>query len=151
MPEDNPVHVSALIEFLYTGNYTYVYDPSVRSVPEGSAMPAVDIMEGMFHAGVHVLAVKYDAGELAARAIKDFRTVSDALDNINALRLWKSVYVDDLLALPRHGKECELWRNGQGMAKWVKQLFAEHGEEMDETVLECPQLAGDLLRIVTGG
>lgn len=151
MPEDNPAHVSALIEFLYTGNYTYVYDPSVGPVPEGSTMPAGDIMEGMFHAGVHVLAVKYDAGELAARAIKNFGAVSDALDNINALRLWKSVYVDDLLALPRHRKECERWRNGQGMAKWVKQLFADHGEEIDETVLECPQLAGDLLRIVTAG
>lgn len=151
MPEDNPAHVSALIEFLYTGNYTYMYDPSVAPVPEGSTMPAGDIMEGMFHAGVHVLAVKYGAAKLVARAIKNFGAVSGALDSINALRLWKAVYIGGLLELPRHSKDCELWRNGQGMSTWVKQLFAEHGEEMDETVLECPQLAGDLLRIVTGG
>lgn len=83
--------------------------------------------------------------------MKNFGVVSSALDSINALRLWKTVYVEGLQQLPRHGKDFEMWRDRPGIVNWVNELFTNHREEMDATVLECPQLVGDLLRIVTGG
>lgn len=149
MPEDDPSKISALVEFLYTGNYTYTYDPTCVLLPEGSTTPIGDLTEGLYHIGVYVVASKYDAQGLAGMAVKNFEVVAIEVDNINALWLWKAAYAEGL-RLPRCREELQLYGSGEGLVAWVNGLFKEHGDEMDQTFAECPQLATDLLRIVTG-
>lgn len=148
MPEDDPSKVSALIEFLYTGNYTYTYDLSSAQLHEGSNTPVGDLAEGLYHVGVYVVASKYDCPGLSEMAIQNFTVVANELDDIDTLRLWKGAYSADLY-LPRHREDFEQYRSGQGLVAWVRGLFDEHGEEMDETMSECPKLSCDLLRIAT--
>lgn len=84
MPEDDPSQVSAMIEFMYTGNYTYVYESeSVLFRQEPSTL----IAEGLFHVGMQVMAAKYDYPVLVSSAIKDFEMVVTQLDGIDGLRL----------------------------------------------------------------
>lgn len=148
MPEDDPSNVSALIEFLYTGNYTYTYDPTSITLSEGSTTPVGDLAEGLYHLGVYVVASKYDSSVLSEMAVKNFQAVAIELDNINALRLWKAAYAQDL-CLSRCRKDFKNYSSGEGLVSWVKGLFREHEEEINETFAACPQLATDLLRIAT--
>lgn len=149
MPEDDPSHVSALIEFLYTGNYTYTYDPTSITLPDGSTTPVGDLTEGLYHVGVYLVASKYDCTVLSEMAVKNVEAVAIELDNINALRLWKAAYAEGL-RLSRCRQDFKHYSSGEGLVAWVKGLFREYEEEMDETFGECPQLATDLLRIATG-
>lgn len=141
LPEDNPSHVSALIEFLYTGNYTYSYNPDTVNPPVGSAVPAGDTVECMFHIGVFVVASKYDCKGLAQIATLHFEFVESELDGIEVLRLWKFVY-----ALDMHFSARTIGpRAAGGLALWVKTMFREHREEMEQAFVEFPMLASDLL------
>lgn len=149
MPDDDPRNISALIEFLYTGNYTYTYDPTSVQLREKSTTPIGDLAEGLYHVGVYVVASKYDSPVLSEMAVKNFEAVAIELDDIDALRLWKAAYAEDL-RLSRCREDFKEYSSGKGLVSWVKGLFREHEEEMDEMFAECPQLATDLLRIATG-
>lgn len=59
--------------------------------------------------------------------------------------------MEGMLRLSSYSEDYEMRRDGEGLVAWVKELFAQHRAEMDETVMKCPQLAGDLLNILTGG
>lgn len=146
LPEEDPSHVSAFIEFLCTGNYTCIYDPASTPLQEGSSAPVGDLRQGMFHIGVHVIASKYDCPALDAMATKNFEAVATELDIIDALRLWQAAYADGL-RLPSRKRDLELYCDGRGLVAWVKLLFAEHKEEMEKTMLEYPALSCDLLQI----
>lgn len=149
MPDDDPTHVSALLEFLYTGSYTYTYYPSSAMLPEGSTTPAGDLNEGLYHLGVYVVAAKYDASVLASIALKNFKAVAIELESVCALQLWLSAYAKDL-RLPRCRQEFDRYSSGQGLVSWVQGLFREHEEVMEDVLEQCPMLAADLLRISTG-
>lgn len=149
MPEDDPSKVSALVEFLYTGNYTYTYDPSSVHVPAWSCIPVGDLDEGLYHVGVYVVASKYDCSGLSKMAVENFLAVANELDNINTLRLWKAAYSVGL-QLSRRKQDFKMYRSGEGLVAWVKGLFREDCEEMEETMSACPKLACDLLRIASG-
>lgn len=149
MPEDDPSKVSALIEFMYTGNYTYTYDAGSAQLLSGSNAPVGDLTEGLFHVGVYVVASKYECPGLVEMAVKNFEVVLNELDDIKTLRLWKAAYSEGL-QLPGYKKDFERYRSGAGLVAWVKGLFDEHREEMDKTMSEHPTLACDLLRISTG-
>lgn len=65
MPDDDADAVASLIEFLYTGSYTYTYDSEVTGLQAGSAgrildVPISDLRQALFHLTVHTLACKYD-------------------------------------------------------------------------------------------
>lgn len=150
MPDDDPSGVSAMIQFLYVGNYTYAYDPASVQPPEGSETPVVDLAEGLYHLGVYVVASKYDSSKLSEMAVANFKSVANEIDTINTLRLWKAAYAEDL-HLPRSKQEFAECCCGEGIVSWVTGLFEEHCEELDETIVDCPQLASDLLRIATIG
>lgn len=150
MPDDDPTKLSALIEFLYMGNYTYAYDPTSVQPHEGSDAPIGDLAEGLYHLGVYVVASKYDCPKLSDLAVANFKSVANELDGINTLRLWKAAYDEDL-HLPRSSEEFTKDCRGEGLVSWVTGLFEQHCEELDETILACPQLASDLLRIATIG
>lgn len=149
MPVDDPTHVSALLEFLYMGSYTYTYYPASVMVPEGSTTPAGDLNEGLYHLGVYVVAAKYDASVLALIALKNFKAVAIELESICALQLWLAAYTEDL-RLPRCRQEFDQYSSGQGLVSWVQGLFREHEEVMEGVLEQCPLLTADLLRISTG-
>lgn len=150
MPEDDPGHVSALIEFLYTKNYTYRYNSeNAQLMGSGSTPPKGDLVEGLFHVGIFVTASKYDCPGLVELATAHFEVVVSELDGINALRLWKTAYSDGL-QFPGRLKEFDQYRSREGLVAWVKELFRDHREEMDQTISEFPMLSADLLRITTG-
>lgn len=149
MPEDDPSSVAALIEFLYTGNYTYSYDPTKVQIPEGSTIPAGDLTEGLYHIGVYTVASKYDCKELSNMAVKNFSVVAVGLDNEGAFRLWKVAYSDGL-RLSQCKESFAKYDSGAGLISWAKSLFTKYGEEMEGTFDEFPQLAGDLLRVAIG-
>lgn len=85
MPEDAPMMVSALIQYLYTGNYTYRYD--LVSTQLQKAPPVPTLTEGQYHVGILSITSKYDCKELVAMAIQNFEAVLLGLDSINTLRL----------------------------------------------------------------
>lgn len=146
MPEDDPSQVSAMFEFLCTGNYTCTYDTVSSSLRKGSGTPVGDLRQGLFHVGINVIASKYGCPVLAAIAIKNIEVVVTELDSVNALRLWQAAYSVDL-RLPTRKKDLEHYCDGRGLVAWVKRLFSEHREEMVQTMLEYPALSCDLLQI----
>lgn len=141
LPEDNSSHVSALVEFLYTGNYTYTYCLGTTPHSDGSAAPVGDTTECMFHIGVYVVASKYDCQELAQIAARHIEYVENELDGIDVLRLWKVAYAADM----RFSARTTGPRSGSGLAGWVTKMFKEHREEMEQAFVEFPMLASDLL------
>lgn len=149
MPEDDPSGVAAVIEFLYTGNYTYSYDPTKVQIPEGSTIPAGDFTEGLYHIGVYTVASKYDCKALSEMAVMNFSMVAVGLDNESAFRLWKVAYSDGL-RLSQCKDSFAKYNSGEGLMSWAEWLFTKYGDEMDVTFDEFPQLAGDLLRVAIG-
>lgn len=149
MPEDNERNVSAMIEFLYTGEYTYTFDPGSVEISAGSNTPVPTLAEGVYHVGVYAVASKYDCQGLVEMAVKNFEAVASELDDISTLCLWRTAYSEGL-QLPRRKLDFKQYSSGHGLGAWVKGLYNDHEDEMEEVMLACPQLASDLLRIATG-
>lgn len=147
MPEDEPQHVSALIEFLYTGGYTYAYSSSPEA--DSDAHPA-DLAEGTFHVGVYATAFKYDCQELVKESLTSFIGVLRQLKDLDVIRLWKAAY-DKGLVLSTVDENPRLLEFRQGLVGLLKDLYATQREEMDKTSADHPDLINDLLRLVVSG
>lgn len=148
MPEDEPEIISALIEFLYTGSYTYTYDPEATTVSETTEdTPVSDLTEGSFHVSVYTVAFKYDCQLLVRAAVASFTHVLKQLNGISVIRLWKAAYAKGLFL-----SECEndgdLDEFKGGLAKLLKVLYETDREEMESTISEYPALSSDFLRLV---
>lgn len=147
MPEDEPQHISALIEFLYTGGYTYAY--SSPQVAASNAPPA-DLAEGSFHVGVYNMAFKYDCQPLVKESLKSFIGVLRQLKGIDVIRLWKAAYDKELLlATVSADPNLESFRSG--LVGLLKDLYATHRKEMDKTSVDYPALINDILYLVVSG
>lgn len=144
MPEDEPQDVVALVEFLYTGRYTYPYHADTESTLE---KPAAALIEGLYHVGVYATAHKYGCLELVATALELFMYVMGQLKGMDVVHLWKGAYAMDLLL-----QEVEDEEKGQefkhGLAGLLKELYIEHRVEMEAAAVEYPVLVSDLLRLV---
>lgn len=145
MPEDEPEAVSALIEFLYNGNYTYAY-PRTTERSNINGVPIADLREGAFHVRVYAIAGKYICEPLVKAAAKNFMTILQQLNGIDVIRYWKTAY--------DHGLFLSDWEDDEGLAgfkarlaKLLKQLYGDHREEMETTFAECPALSIDFLRV----
>lgn len=147
MPEDEPYNVAALIEFLYTNNYTYAYSPQQQT--ESNAPPR-DLAEGSFHIGVYATAFKYDCQELVDASLTSFIGVLIKLNGIDVIRLWKAAYDQELL-LSKVEDDDNLAEFRRGLVGLLKGLYASHREEMDKTSADYPALINDLLRLVVSG
>lgn len=124
-----------------------MYQSSVQP-PTGSDTPVGDLAEGLFHLGAHLVASKYECLGLSEIALNNFEAVANELDDLNTLRLWEAGYGGGLrLSQNRH--HYEGYGAGKGLVAWVKTLYKTSPEVMDETMVTCPQLASDLLRIAT--
>lgn len=150
MPDDGPSTVAALIEFLYTGNYTYPYDPATTKLREASGTPVASLIEGQFHIAVSTIASKYGCQALGDSAVRNFEAVLPHLDSLDSLRLWKTAYAE--------GPDLAGWRrcfanshSGKQLVSWMKELFQDHQVEIDQTIAELPELASDLLRLAIFG
>lgn len=150
MPEDDPEIVSALIEFLYNGNYTYAYDPRTTersSGTVGTTIPPIgDLREGEFHVRVYAIASKYSCDSLIKAATKSFIYILLQLKDIDVVRYWKTAYAHGLLL---SDLEDDLGLAGfkKGLGKLLKDMYVAHREEMDKTFVECPELGTDFLRV----
>lgn len=149
MPEDSPTAIPALIEYLYTGKYTYSYDPKATQLRDGSlGVPFGSLAEGLFHVGVCAAATKYDCPTLVREAWTNFQAVLGDLTAIDRLRLWKAAYSEGL-QFPDWEGSLELRGTEKEMREWVKGLFRDHRKEMETTVREDPGFGCDLLRLAT--
>lgn len=147
MPEDETQGISALIEFLYTGSYTYVSSPSQQV--ESDVLPA-NLAEGLFHLGVYVTAFKYDCQDLAKASLSSFVSVLKQLKGIDVIRLCKAAYTKEL-QLPQVENDGCLVGFRSGLAELLKGVYITHREEMASTAAENPALIDDLLRLVVSG
>lgn len=151
MCDDTPGTVSALIEYLYTGNYTYTYDAATART---SGDPVANLSEGRFHISVFAIASKYECDGLAAMAASNFEDILPELESVDTLRLWRYAYGagPDVASWRTQfercysGKRLENW-----LVVWVAELFENHRQEMEETIAEEPELAADLLRLAIVG
>lgn len=148
MVEDDPGAVAALIEFLYTGSYTYAY----RTTPmDAKDAPACDLAEGSFHVGVYSVAFKYDCQQLVDAAVRSFMYVLKQLAGMDVIKLWETAYVKGLV-LSEWENDGGLGEFKGGLAALLKGVYGTHREEMEAMVAEYPALASDFLRlVVTGG
>lgn len=150
MPEDDPEIVAALIEFLYNGTYTYAYDPQTTERSDKlvgtTVLPIGDTREGEFHVRVYAIASKYSCEPLVKAAVKNFIYISLQLKGMDIIRHWKTAY--------EHGLLLSDWEDDKalacfktGLARFLKQLYLAHREEMDTTFEEYPALGADFLRV----
>lgn len=144
MPEDEPQDVIALVEFLYTGRYTYPYHADAESK---LANPAPDLAEGLYHVAVYATAHKYGCLELVATALDLFMYVLGQMKGMDVVRLWKGAYSMNLLLQEVEGeqKALEFKRRLSGL---MKELYTKHRVEMETVAAEYPVLVSDLLRLV---
>lgn len=149
MPEDEPVIIAAVIEYLYVGNYTYAYGRELGTV-EKNKTPPPDLKEGSFHLRVYATAFKYDCQGLVEAAMGSLIYVLQQLDGIAVVQLLKEVY----------DKSCgaAFWEAGKDMSAFKKKLpgilkdvYVTNGEDMKDFIYECPSLANDLLRLSVSG
>lgn len=151
MPEDEPETVSALIEFLYTGGYTYAFRPQDTGDIDGaSGDPGGDVTQGAFHAAVYAVASKYDSQGLATAAVENFNYVLKQLNGRDVIELWMAGYAKGLhlSQFETDGDHCTFIA---GLGKVVGDSYRTHREEMDNMVSDYPAFATDLLRIITTG
>lgn len=150
MPEDVPGTVSALLEYLYTGNYTYTFDSGTAPVHGDPSRPVANLTEARFHIGVFVIASKYECRGLAAMAVRNIEALLPELGSVDTLRLWKYAYGEgpDMETWRKHFERCH---SGTWLVAWVKELFKDHREEMEKTIAELPELAADVMRLAICG
>lgn len=150
MPEDEPQTIAALIEFLYTGNYSYPYHTTSNVEMDGAeeAMaPAVELAEGEYHVSVYATAHKYGCTNLENAALQGFMFVLGQLKGVDVLHLWRSAYTHDL-DLREVEKEVELAEFRSGLPRLLKEVFMLHPADMKRTSEDLPTLIHDLLRLV---
>lgn len=144
MPEDEPQIISALVEFLCTGSYTYAYPAQGET---DSDTPPRDLEEGSFHVDVYATAFKYDCQGLVKESLASFVRVLRKLKDFEVIRLWKAAYAKQLL-LSTVRDDPNLAEFRRGLAGSLNWLYIRYGKEMERTAEEHPALINDLLRMV---
>lgn len=149
LPEHDPESIGALLEFLYTGSYTYTFQPPV---PPGTADEDIitisDVSQGSFHVAVYDVASKCDCEVLGKSALNNFTHVLKQLTGMDIITLLQEAYVKGLyLSKLEADPDLRVFMNG--LADLVGDVYGTHGEEMNGMVERYPGLASDLLRLVT--
>lgn len=149
MPEDEPQTIAALIEFLYTGNYSYPYQTTSDVEADGAeeATPAVELAEGEYHVSVYATAHKYGCTKLEGAALQGFKFVLGQLKGVDILHLWRSAYANDL-HLRAVEDEVDLAEFRSGLPGLLKEIFLLHPTEMEMASADFPTLVHDMLRLV---
>lgn len=148
MHDDRPDTIGALIEFLYTGTYTYSFDP--YATPNAADIPIGDISRASFHIAVYAVACKCECAALVQGALKNFGTVLKRLRGLDVIEVWKVAYQKGLY-LSQIEADDDLGSFMDGLPKLVGGLYRTNRKEMEVLVLEYPKLASELLRLVSTG
>lgn len=135
LPEDDPVLVASLLEFLYIGSYTYIADT------------AKDSTEGLFHVALHALAGKYGCEELQALESSNVAHVLDGLDGLQVVRIVREMFDRGWVAKEWSVRE-EFAAVKQSIRRIIRQQYAAGGEELEIVWAGCPGLAADLMRLM---
>lgn len=145
IPEEKPEIISALIEYICTGNYTYTYADDTATDLNGAPTP--DLTQGCFHVHVYAVASMYDCPSLISNALHNFVEVLSQLDGMDIVRLWQAAY-EKGLTLPLCAEAGCLAEFTMVMPKLLKGLYKTDGEEMDKMVAELPALGSDFMRFL---
>lgn len=153
MPDDDADAVAALLEFLYTGSYTYTYDSSQTALRAGSAggildIPISDLRQALFHLTVQTLGCKYDCQALVVAARQNLRIVTREVDAIEFLQVCEAMYRDGLLISDLGDAEEGAVFKAR-ITAWVNSLCVRHRERLVGATVRYPQLACDLLHFAT--
>lgn len=143
MPEEKPEIISALIEYIITGQYTCTYDVDADTSPDGTHPP--NLTQGCFHVEVYAVAQMYDLPKLVSVALYNFYVVLRELDGMDIVRLWEAAYAKGL-TLPICARVGLLGVFEYWLPKLLKGLYKTDGEAMDIMVAEFPALASDIMR-----
>lgn len=133
LPEERADTIAALVEFLYTGVYTYA------STGSGAA----DVAQGGLHVAVYAVADRYVCRMLAAAAVGNFVGVVKEMREKEWLVLWKTAYAGGLMMAKCGGEG-----GGRGLARRMGVLYAECRMEVVEVFEMYPALATDILERV---
>ena len=83
MPEDDPLFIACLLEFLYTGSYqTPLFSEEYANLAKYKVF-----MEGLYHARVLVIAEKYGFHDLCCEAAGNIKDCQDQYPGSDADRL----------------------------------------------------------------
>lgn len=153
MPDDDPDAVACLIEFLYTGSYTYTYDSALAELRAGSAggildVPVSDPRQALFHLSVYTTAGKYDFAALARAAKQNLRVVTRAVDALGFLQVCEALYLDGLQISDLEETEEPVVFKAK-ITEWVRSLSLKYREELVKATAKYPDLACDLLDFAT--
>lgn len=153
MPDDDASAVAALLEFLYTGHYTYAFTRSGTDLRPGSAgailnIPVTDILQAEFHLAVYGVASKYDFQALAAAAAQNLRVITREADAVGVLQVCEAMYRDGLKVSDLGKGETSVVFKGR-LTKWVKSLCGEHRVKLVAATGKYPDLACDLMDFTT--
>lgn len=144
-PDDAPEIFSALLEHLYNGTYTYIYD--VDSTMAVGNIPVCDLAQGCFHVRVHALASKYDWQPLVDAAIENFVVMLQKLPAMDIMRLWKVAY-ENGLTVSVCSVAGRLGTFRKALPTVLEGLYTTDAAEMESTVSEMPSLANDFIRLL---
>lgn len=142
MPEDNVAAISALIEFLTTGTYSYAF----RTDPKVVENLPCRADEALFHVGVGVVADKYDCQNLATAAKRNFREVAKEIVGPDILRVWVAAYGAGMKAQGNWGVN-DMGAADEKVVKQIKGMLESDDKEVDRAVREIPELGMDLLKM----
>lgn len=145
LPEEKPEIFSALLEHLYTGNYTYLHD-----APDATATPVPDLPQGCFHVSVYAVAFRYDWPPLVADALSNFLSVLPHLAGMDVVECWKASY-ENGLTLRLCVDQGHLAEFVKVLPNLLKGLYKSHEAEMEDTVSEYPALVNDFMRLLVLG
>lgn len=148
LPEEDPEVFCALLEHLYTGSYTYTYDPS--STPVVDKAPRADLAEGCYHVLVYAVGSRYDWQPLVSDAVHNFLVVLSKLQGMDVVRLWKAAYESGLTVDVCAG-ERQLEAFGKVLPGLLKGVLATDTAEMEIAVAEFPILAIDFMKLLVAG
>lgn len=151
MPDDQPDTIGALLEFLYIGTYTYVFNPPATPNAGSSAdIPASQLSQGYFHVSVYAVAIKYECEALVQATLENFRNVLKRMGGLDVIKLWKAAYFEGLYLHQFEGDD-NLHSFMVRLPKLVGHLYESNRKEMEDIVAEYPKLGSDLLRLVSTG
>lgn len=144
MPDDDLRSVAALVEYLYTGHYTYPFHNTSETELD---VPAADVAEGSFHVFVYATANKYGCEQLVDASLTSYLNVLSNLKGIDVFRLWVIAY-DQGLVLDTVATGASVVTATNRLGQLLKGVYTTDREEMDRITLEHPRLIGDVLRHV---
>ncbi|KAL0634798.1 hypothetical protein Q9L58_006231 [Maublancomyces gigas] len=140
LPEDVPPILSALLEHLYTGTYTYN-----RTIFDGTLTH--DLPEGRFHVSVYAVATKYRWQPLVKAAVRNFLVVLPVLSGIDIVRLWKAAY-EAGLTMSVCDSDGRLADFQMLLPKLLQGLYVTDTAEMESTIADLPSLANDIIQLL---